>query len=154
MMEAYKTHSDHEIFVTQKHLVNSLLAASKAKYYTTLIESSSDNPRQLWSTIKSISGQRKLKILPKHVSNLVLANEFNSFFTNKVVQIQADIGIVDQDSIIRNVQTTQLCSFQKVKSDDVVNIMKCSPPKSCNLDPIPTFLLQSCDVLVRLSQFD
>ena len=140
---------DREIFVAQKRLVNSLLAASKAKYYTTLIESSSDNPRQLWSTVKSISGQRKLMILPKHVSILALANEFNSFFTNKVVQIRADIGIVDQDSVIRNVQTTsQFCNFQKVKSDDVVNIMKCSPPKSCNLDPIPTFLLQSCDVLV------
>jgi hypothetical protein len=126
-----------------------MLADAKAKYYTTLIESSKDNPKQLWSTVKSISGHRKLMVLPKHESISVLANEFNLFFTNKVAQIRAVIGDIKQDSLSKNVHTTsQLCNFQKVKDEDVVSIMKCSSPKSCNLDPMPTFLLQSCDVLV------
>jgi len=85
------------------------------------------------------------------VALLILANDFNLFFANKVAQIRADIGTSQPGNLNRTVQTaSQMCTFQKVKDADVVCIMKCSPPKSCNLDPMPTFLLQSCDVFVPI----
>ena len=85
---------DREIFVAQKHLVNSMLIRAKANYYTSLIESSTNNPRQLWSTINTISGRSKLQMLPEHDNITILSNQFNQFFTDKVAQIRTDIGIL------------------------------------------------------------
>ena len=38
--------------------------------------------------------------------------------------------------------------FQNVTEADIKSIMKCAPAKSCSLDPIPTYLLQSCETIV------
>ena len=60
-------------------------------YYTRLIESSTNNPRQLWSTINTISDRSKLQIPPEHDNNTILSNQFNQFFNDKVAQIRTDI---------------------------------------------------------------
>src|SRR5271167_1917586 len=44
--------------------------------------------------------------------------------------------------------TAQMSVFQEMKEIDIKTIMKCSPSKSCSLDPIPTYLLQSCETIV------
>src|SRR5204863_2512778 len=44
--------------------------------------------------------------------------------------------------------TVHMSAFQRIKEADIKSIMKCSPSKSCSLDPIPTYLLQSCETTV------
>src|SRR3977135_3683739 len=63
---------DREIFVAQKLLVNSMLASAKAKYYADLVKNQSHNPRQLWETINSLSGNIKPRVLPDHITSLLL----------------------------------------------------------------------------------
>jgi hypothetical protein len=142
---------DREIFVTQKLLVNNLLASAKAKYYADLVKDQSHNPRQLWETINSLSGNIKPKVLPDHENISTLVNDFNLFFTNKVTQIRANIGISDVvndrtfdiPSSVANMST-----FHEVNEAHILDIMKHSPSKSCSLDPIPTHLLLKCKTIV------
>jgi hypothetical protein len=147
---------DREIFVTQKLLVNSMLYKVKANYYVGLVKSQSDNPKQLWSTINSLSGNVKSKDLPEHDNLPSLVNSFNLFFAGKISQIRANIAINDLpvnanslNQLRSKVSSTAAMSvFQEMKESDIKSLIKCSPSKSCCLDPIPTYLLQSCETIV------
>ena len=142
---------DREIFVAQKLLVNSMLASAKAKYYADLVKNQSHNPRQLWETINSLSGNIKPKVLPDHENISTLVNDFNLFFTNKVTQIRANIGMSDEvndQTLDIPSSVANMCIFHEVKEADISHIMKRSPSKSCSLDPIPTHLLLKCETIV------
>jgi len=147
---------DREIFVAQKLLVNNMLYKAKANYYVNLVKSQSDNPKQLWTAINSLSGNTKSKVLPDHDNLSSLVNSFNLFFTGKVTQIRANIGIIDHPDNVNSANhlspevssTVHMSAFQSIKEADIKSIMKCSPSKSCSLDPIPTYLLQSCETIV------
>ena len=149
---------DREVFVAQKCLVNSMLCKAKANYYVKLVKTQSSNPKQLWTSINSLSGTTKSKVLPDHENLSTLVNSFNHYFTGKVTQIRANIGIgiidhLDITKFADNIKSTvsstaQMSVFQDIKEADIKSIMKCSPSKSCSLDPIPTYLLQSCEAIV------
>ena len=144
---------DREIFVAQKLLVNNILVNAKAKYYVSLVKSHCNNPRQLWATINSLSGHITSKVLPDHENISSLVNDFNLFFTNKVTQIRANIGMADntdKSSLDMSSCVTHMSVFHEVKEADILSIMKCSPSKSCSLDPIPTRLLQTCEAIVPI----
>src|ERR1700722_12547913 len=129
-----------------------MLCKAKAEYYVNLLKSQSDNPKQLWSTINSLSGSTKSKVLPDHDHLSSLVNSFNLFFTDKVTQIRANIGLIDEPAA--NFLSSEASSnasmsvFQNVTEADIKSIMKCAPAKSCSLDPITTYLLQSCETIV------
>ena len=143
---------DREIFVAQKLMVNNMLYKAKADYYVNLVKCQSGNPKQLWTTINSLSGNAKPKVLPDHDDLSSLVNGFNLFFTDKVTQIRAKIGTTETadnvNSVIEISSTDQMSVFEETKEVDIKNIIKCSPSKSCSLDPIPTYLLQSCEAIV------
>ena len=146
---------DREIFVAQKLVVNNMLHKAKADYYVNLVKSKSDNPKQLWTTIDSLSGNTKSKVLPDHDDLSSLANCFNMYFTDKVTQIREKIhasdrpGTVDDvDSAIPVSATAQMSVFQEIREEDIKHLIRCSPSKSCSLDPIPTYLLHSCEAIV------
>ena len=131
---------DREIFVAQKFLVNNMLATAKAKYYISLVENNSNNPRQLWSTINSLSGNVKSRVLSDHENLSSLVNSFNVFFTGKVTQIRANIGIVDNvklTSLDNSSSIADMSVFHEMKEADISNIIRRSPSKCCSLDPIP-----------------
>ena len=126
-------------------------ASTKAKYYADLVKNQSHNPRQLWETINSLSGNIKPKVLPDHENISTLVNDFNLFFTNKVTQIRANIVMSDEvndQTLDIPSSVANMCIFHEVKEANISHIMKCSPSKSCSLDPIPTHLLLKCETIV------
>ena len=144
---------DREIFVDQKLLVNSMLANAKVKYYADLVRNQSHNPRQLWETINSLSGNIKSKVLPDHECISSLVNDFNAFFTNKVTQIRADKGVSDEFNDLTlnlNASVSNMSDFQLVKESDISQLLEYSPLKACSLDPIPTHVLKTAKPLFLL----
>src|SRR5271167_3698548 len=128
-----------------------MLASAKVKYYIDLVKNQSHNPRQLWETINSLSGNIKAKILPDHEGIFNLVNDFNSFFTNKVILIRAGIGVSDafnDPTYDVHSSAANMSVFHKVREADISHFMKHSPSKSCSLDPIPTHLLLNCETIV------
>src|SRR5271156_2499648 len=142
---------DREIFVAQKLLVNSMLANAKVKYYADLVKNQSHNPRQLWETINSLSGNIQAKVLPANANITSLVNDFNLFFTNKVTQIRANIGVSDEfdgSTYVLNSVLSNMSVFNVVKESEISQLLKHSPSKSCSLDPIPTHVLKNCETIV------
>ena len=85
--------------------------------------------------------------LPLYESNEVLANWFNTYFSDKISKIHKDwesnldtsiFGpyIYDADC------TTELRECDQLSSTQVKKILMASPSKSCGSDPIPTTLLK------------
>src|SRR5438552_10288435 len=99
-----------------------MLVSAKANYYVSLIKSQSDNPRQLWDTINSVSGNARPRILPDHVDPCSLVNDCNLFFTTNVTHIRDIMGMpdhIDDSGIDISSTVTRLSSFQEVHESDV-----------------------------------
>ena len=81
-----------------------------------------------------------------------LAQDFNKFFINKVEGIRKDISehaLSEANSKQRNdnnptAETCNLTHFRPTTEEEVEKIIMQSPNKSCELDPVPTWLLKEC----------
>ncbi len=85
--------------------------------------------------------------MPLHTSESDSANEFSTFFTQKIQTMRDYLDnpqgdgspkIVWQDEPKFN---TQFSEFKSFTEDEITKIVLKSPNKYCELDPIPTNLL-------------
>ena len=78
-----------------------------------------------------------------------LANSFGDFFQSKIQTIRNELcnGIkVGIDPLQDDKEFTGVClyEFKPATQDEIRAIIMSASPKSCELDPMPTFLLKSC----------
>ena len=89
-------------------------------------------------------------ILLPHNSDKELANQFASYFHNKIKTIR-DTFIpsgIEMD-VHPSSDPPKITTFTQVNQDTVNKIIRNSPTKSCLLDPWPTFLIKECsDILL------
>ena len=144
---------DHQIYRDQCVIVNKLLKQARIQYYSEKIDSYENDKKHLFKVTKDILGCAKEVVLPSNKNSKELANEFSDFFTDKIERIRDDIKTKNQQfpQTVTSTQddidlppTSHLNSFIPVTSKDVCGIIKRSPTKSCELDPIPTWLLKQC----------
>jgi hypothetical protein len=100
--------------------------------------------------------------LPLHDSVTDLANHFNNFFVEKIVNIgdglqsvalninsaQDTSKLTSTHSILQHPLTKPpvLCNFDPTSKDEIRKLIMCSKTTQCSLDPIPTRLLKDCIV--------
>ena len=88
--------------------------------------------------------------LPPHNSDKALADQFASYFHNKIKTIK-DTFIpsgIEMD-VHPSSDPPKITTFTEVTQDTVNKIIRNSPTKSCLLDPWPTFLIKECsDILI------
>ena len=90
------------------------------------------------------SGER---ILPLHTCKRNLANDFSAFFYNKILTIRSELGLPGLNkcgSMTTSFSGTPLTTFMDATEIEIRNIIKLSHAKSCELDPLPTWLLKEC----------
>jgi len=102
---------------------------------------------------KHLLGESKEVILPSSTSSQQLAQVFSNLFINKVEGIRSDI-IREQNPLSTSEYTvdvipdtsvvTTLTDFVPVSDQTIKLIILKLPNTSCELDPIPTWLLKSC----------
>ena len=76
----------------------------------------------------------------------VLANEFSEYFCDKVKKIRDGITIDLSKSPPSETRYSgdKLITLQLLTLDEVKHLIESSPTKSCELDPIPTWLVKEC----------
>ena len=75
------------------------------------------------------------------------------YFTQKIILICNSLQAIPLDQRITNKyhhdSVCELSVLRPVTSNEVKNIIKRSPKKSCSLDPMPTWMLKECvDILL------
>ena len=107
--------------------------------------------KQLFKIVEQLLHQKGKSKLSSHNSKAELADNFNKFFISKIAKLReeldtsADVGIsndtispeTDHDKSIANLEVLLPAS-----EDEIHKIIAASPPKSCDTDPIPTWLLK------------
>jgi len=113
-------------------------------YWETRIASHAREPKRLWATFDALLGRCRPPNDP-----LFTADDFLASYTAKIL----DVRRATENSSPPQHSTTdcRLPSLNVVTSEELRRLVLASPPKSCELDPLPTFLLQEyVDVLLPL----
>ena len=129
---------------------NSLVNKDKSNYYSKLISDNSQDPRKLWHVLRKTLGRVSGMTLPPHDSDKALANQFASYFHNKIKTIRDTFipSRIKMD-VYPSSDPPKITTFTQVTQDTVDKIIRNSPTKSCLLDPWPTFLIKECsDILL------
>ena len=109
---------------------NEQLVEAKTSYFTKKVEESKDNPKALFRLTRNM-----------------MANDFSAFFYNKILTIRSELGLpglYKRGSMTTSFSGTPLTTFMDATETEIRNIIKLSPPKSCELDPLLTWLLKEC----------
>jgi hypothetical protein len=111
------------------------------------IASHTREPKRLWATFNALLGRRRPDRPPDTPS--FTADAFLASFDAKIRDIrQATAG---SPPPIHPPSDCRLSTIHPVSSAELRRVILSSPPKSCELDPIPTFLLQEfVDTLLPL----
>ena len=88
--------------------------------------------------------------MPNDLSPNQLAQEFSDFFVNKIENIRNGINSHSQQTgnVEVSLSDDQLVNcldhLEPATEEEVREIIRKSPNKSCELDPLPTWLLKEC----------
>ena len=101
-----------------------------------------DNPKKLYQRINNLLGKPSNE-LPEHSNSNDLAEEFKTFFSDKVDKIKGSIESMhniyeDTEPLERT--TSMLTDFKSLTADDILILMKGMSKKFCSIDPVPTWI--------------
>ena len=107
-------------------------------YWEACIASNTGNPRKLWRSISSLLGDpaaSRSGILPSFSPA-----DYLRFMEDKLDSVRA----ATEGAPAPSFETTEclLSSFEFCTEEDIRKIIGASPSKSCDLDPVPTFLVK------------
>jgi len=128
-----------------------MIREAKSQYYQEKLTAADQSAA--FKTIKSLLQPTARNQLPTSSSHLQLAEDFASFFSQKVEDIRASLASLETEltPLPPDISTTvSLCSFSPVTVDDVRKVIKRSPTKSCSLDVLPTWFLKDSLILEAL----
>lgn len=142
---------DHQIYRNQCAVVNKMLEKARLSYYSDKVSDCDRDQKGLHKITKHLLEGPSEVVLPSGKCSEELAQDFSDFFINKIEVIRNDIGSVVHKNPYpldkENNDLSCMSNFEEFKpatTEEVEKIIKKSANKSCELDPIPTWLLKSC----------
>ena len=144
-----KSTEDKQNYKEQCRIMHMLIKQAKCDYYSNKIIQHGRDSKALFKITKTLLGYEKITQLPESNSAITLADRFNSFFKEKVDTIRLNIEKTVQskpesESVRKQANQISLTLFQPTCQEEIRKIIQKSPSKSCELDPIPTWLLKTC----------
>ena len=138
-------HVHRAIFKDHCHAYYKLVKAERQKYYQDKIQNG--DQKSLFKFINNMTSDSAI-VLPSYSVPKDLANKFSNFFNDKIMTIRKNLNLNNANESlsvkIHENCTSQLLSFQTVTQEEVSKLIGKAPSKSCQLDPIPTFLVKEC----------
>ncbi|CAB4037961.1 Hypothetical predicted protein, partial [Paramuricea clavata] len=140
---------DRQLYVKQCETVNAMIKNAKTTYYSSVISSNAHNQKVLFSTVDKLLHRKSEKRYPTVSSTTELVNKFADFFSNKITTIRQELVIDSSHCNQLNqeeqyVQCAKFINFQEVTEHEIKNIIDIVGKKSCELDPVPAKIFQSC----------
>jgi len=111
---------------------------------SSIISSSSTNPRQLWKNINILLHHSSFPVLPSYNSLSLLSQYFPKFFCDKIHKLHTSLLINRIYASTPPFTPLHFLSFTCVTTDEVYKLHSQSPYTACNLNPIHVPLLKKC----------
>ena len=145
---------DAQIFDDISDSYNSAIIKAKETYYNKQIVDNKDDRQSLFKITNKLLGKEKNVKRPSHTSKEELSNRFSDYFEEKIDKIKSDlestkaslknISVAQQVAVEPDFIGDPLSRFEPATVEEVTKIIRQSPSKSCQLDPLPTSLLKEC----------
>ena len=143
---------DFQIYTSQRQAVTRLVHETKTDYYCADIQTNAKDSKLLFKTVDTLLHKSGEPPLPACDSPSHLANTFQDYFLERVALIHQGIQATLTDlnlaaSLWGPEELPAACSltsFRLATHDDIRQMVSKVPPKSCELDSIPTWLLKQC----------
>ena len=101
-MEVDTSDCTSSFFPDQRDYVTTLCREAKQEYYLEKIGDRGSDPKNLYKVINELLHRRRDIVLPSYDSNKNMANQFSSFFLNKMEKIKADLDAIQVLSPLNN----------------------------------------------------
>ena len=132
-----------------------MVMKAKSLFYNCKISSTSST-KERYSITNNLLAKTKSTPLPTLFPLPDLLGRYSTFFHDKIIKLRLDLN--SQPVCTSSLPLTNpfdgvpLCTFKAVSESVVKNLILKSAPKTCQLDPIPPFLLVEClDTLLPVS---
>ena len=129
-----------------------LCKSSKIAYHQQQIEASKGDQKKLFKIANRLLYRQKDNSLPGEANNDKLANDFVTFFAEKISNITTKFNSINdmiQSDMPQNIRL--LHDFNNVSEKDVKDIILGGNSKCCSLDPLPTsFVKDFIDILLPI----
>ncbi len=141
-----KSKQDEDIFHGVRNQYVGLLNRAQEDFYCGKIANAAGNQKQLFSIISSLMNSNMDNPLPDHVSLQDLANRFGGFFKDKIVKIRQEIDSMQcsPPDLSPTESPPNMDSFTALSPEEVKKLIMESKSATCDLDPIPTWLVKDC----------
>ena len=154
-LEASGLESDHQIYRSQRQAVTHLIHSAETDFYRSDIQTAGGDQKLFFITIGRLLHKTKDVSLPSVNSSAELAEQFKEFFNDKVSRnhrslLDGDVGeiqVLSEESVVLQ-SNCCLYEFSQATTEEIRQLLRKSPVKSCELDPMPTYLLRKCEDVV------
>ena len=140
-----KLEIDRQLYCRQRQVVKHMIEKAKTSYYSGSVENCNGDQKSLYSVVNKLLHKRKEPVLPSTSSEHDLANKFSDYFVGKIETIRSSFNehceLPIDDSIDH---VTRITEFDAATDEEVKKILMKSPSSSCELDPLPTWLVKEC----------
>jgi len=136
-----KSEATLQAYQATRNLYVNTLNAKRTAHFTSLISAAGNDAKKLFSVVNALCDKGRNSPLPAHDSEAALANQFGTFFQDKISAIQEAIG-PRAPPIINTRAGPELHSFSALSEDEVSKLVSKSKTASCSLDPVPTKLVK------------
>ena len=141
-----KLETDWENFKEKKNAMNTRLKQMKSEDLKTKIHKTKGDSKSMFKILNASLNRKQTPPLPHHYDDKLLANEFNTFFEEKISRIRSklDTGITKLKPDNKRAEGEILREFKPFSLSEVKKLILKMPVKHCALDPMPTWLLREC----------
>jgi hypothetical protein len=145
-MKKTNNEGDKVAFKIQRNKYNNTLRDLRRKHFKDQIAQRKNDPKGLFKTLNALLHRKNDTPLPPHKNESELANKFNDFFLNKVENIRDELDkgnnqLQDEEDSFSG---SCLTKYKILTPEEVKKLVFDSSNKSCELDPIPTYVLRDC----------
>ena len=132
----------------QRHYCSNIIKSAQRQYFKEKLTENHDNYKEIFRLTTKLLGRDNDLPLPPAEDLTIQTNEFNDFFIGKIETIMQDLAPNNRtdtldDYLESTFETTErLTNFKMNMNQDILSIINAAPPKSCELDPMPTTLLK------------
>ncbi len=134
---------DRQRYRQQCARITILLTDTKLSYYSNKINECNGNTKALYKLTEKLLVNQHNQTLPSGQEENTLANSFGTYFEDKIVRIRNNLTFgIDDDE--QQLTPAVLGNFKPADSSEIRILIMSYTNKSCELDPIPTWLLKQC----------
>ena len=140
-----KSEESHRQYIAQRNLCAKLSISKQQRFFSNIVETSSNKQKSLFKVVDQVLDKKADRVLPTHDDPIVLANEFNHYYIDKIEKLRKSIPVINEDQLGEKVyfKGKKMEIFFPATSDEVKEIIKEFGVKTSCEDPLPAALVNS-----------